>query len=147
MKIVKHLFVLGLLCISLAFTCEKHIFSYEEGCLGKDYHSDIHFVNNSESDIWLEWNPMLLSDSLFSGIHVCVKDSMGLKPLNSMCWEGELRTIPFVRVLLFDAPYNSKNCHPDSLRKFQDKHLLYMHWYTEWELDSLGWEIHYPPVE
>ena len=154
MKIIKTLTTLCVLSAAIllsAFSCVSEIYSYEKGCkyeygilLG---HSDIRFFNHTGKTIWLEWNPrypMERTDSLFSGFQVQIKDSLNLMPLKSECWEGEFRNIPFVRLFLFDAPYNSISNHPDSLRHFQDEHLIYMHWYTQNELDSLNWTIHYP---
>lgn len=156
MKIIKYLSTLCILSLAIiltAFSCGSGIYSYEKG-YKYEYgelvgHSDIQFVNHTGKTIWLEWNPrypMESSDSLFLGFQVRIKDSFNLMPLKSECWEGELRNIPFVRIFLFDAPYNSISNHPDSLRHFQDEHLIYMHWYTQNELDSLNWTIHYPPV-
>ena len=148
MKIVKVLTTLCVLSASIlltAFSCNSRIFSYE--CSAG--HPNIQFINHTDKTIWLEWNPrypMESSDSLFSGFQIQVKDSMNLMPLKSECWERELRKIPFVRIFLFDVPYNSISNHPDSLRRYQDEHLIDMHWYTQKELDSLNWTIHYPPV-
>ena len=133
-----------------AFSCGSDIYSYEKGCkyeYGKLLgHSDIQFINHTGKTIWLEWNPrypMDRSDSLFSGFQVRIKDSLNLMPLKSECWEGEFLNIPFVRIFLFDAPYNSISNNPDSLQRFQEEHLIDMHWYTQKELDSLNWIIHY----
>jgi len=148
MKIAKVLTTLCVLSASIlltAFSCDSRIFSYE--CSAG--HPNIQFINHTGKTIWLEWNPrypMESSDSLFSGFQVRIKDSFNLMPLKSECWEGELRNIPFVRIFLFDAPYNSISNHPDSLLRFQEEHLIDMHWYTKKELDSLNWTIHYPPV-
>ena len=150
MKFRKKTITLCSICISLiltATTCERHTFSFEEGCNNDNNHPNILFVNRSDNPIWLEWNPrypMSESDSLFSGFQVRVKDTLNLMPLKSLCWEGELKKIPFVRIFLFDAPYNSISNHPDSLLRFQEEHLIDMHWYTRKELDSLNWTIHYP---
>lgn len=152
MKSVNHLVTLLMLCLTIVFTamtCET-IYSHEIGCGDDDSHTNIYIINRSDQRIWLEWNPrypMERSDSLFSGFQVEVKDSFNLMPLKSECWEGELRNIPFVRIFLFDASYNSISNHPDSLRAFQNEHLVYQHWYTKKELDSLGWKIYYPPLE
>ena len=153
MNIIKTLTILCVLSIAIlltAFSCGSDIYSYEMGCkyehgklLG---HSDIQFINHTDKTIWLEWNPrypMEKTDSLFSGFQVRVKDTLNLTPLKSECWEGEFLHIPFVRIFLFDAPYNSISNHPDSLRRFQDEHLIDTHWYTQKELESMNWMISY----
>lgn len=146
MKQIKRLTTLCLMSMTIlltAFTCEEVIRSNEYGC-GDYSHPNIYFVNQSSKPVWLEWNPrypMDRTDSLFSGFQVKVKDSLNLMPLKSKCWEGELMNIPFVRIFLFDAPYYSVSNHPDSLRRFQEEHLIDMHWYTKEELDSLNWTI------
>lgn len=157
MKIIETLTILCVLSIAIlltAFSCGSDIYSYEKGCqyeYGKLIgHPNIYLINQSGKSVYLEWNPrypMDRADSLFSGFQVQVKDSLNLMPLKSKCWEGELMHIPFVRIFLFDAPYNSISNHPDSLRAFQNEHLVYQHWYTKKELDSLGWKIYYPPLE
>lgn len=153
MKALTTLCILSLAIILTAFSCGSVVYSYEKGCkyeYGKLLsHSNILFVNRSDNPIWLEWNPhypMVESDSLFSGFHVQIKDSFNLMPLKSRCWEGEFLNIPFLRIFLFDSPYNSTSNNPDSLLRFQKEHLLDMHWYTQRELDSLNWTIHYPPL-
>lgn len=143
LKKLTTLCLLGMIILMTAFTCTYETFSYEYGC-GDYSHPNIYVVNQTGKPIWLEWNPrypMDRADSLFSGFQVQVKDSLNLMPLKSKCWEGELMHIPFVRIFLFDAPYNSISNNPDSLRHFQDEHLIDMHWYTKEELDSLNWTI------
>lgn len=150
MKTTKRLTILFLFCMTIlltAFTCQSSVFSYEEGCYGEENHPNIYFINQSNQTVWLEWNPrypMERTDSLFSGFQVRVQDTLNLMPLKSICWEGELRKIPFVRLFLFDAPYNSACNNPDSLRSFQAKHLIYMHWYTLDELKESNWRIFHP---
>lgn len=152
-RILITLCISGLFVILTAFSCESDTYSYTQGCEYEDGkllgHSAIHFVNNSDNPVWLEWNPrypMSETDSLFSGFQVRIKnnDSFDLMPLKSECWEGELKKNPFVRIFLFDAPYNSISNNPDSLLRFQQEHLIDMHWYTKKELDSLNWTIHFP---
>lgn len=137
---------LGIMAISLLFmamTCESY---YMED--GKQY--GIKLINRTENPIWVEWNPyypMVNTDSLFRGFQVKIDDEFVLTPNQHFYWENELGAVPFVRIFLFDASYNSISNHPDSLRAFQNEHLVYQHWYTKKELDSLGWKIYYPPLE
>lgn len=152
MKTLKRVIRLSLLCQAIlltASTCEV-VNSWEEGCYSEKSHPNVRFINDSASDVWVEWNPrypMEWTDSLFSGFQVQVIDSLNLMPLKSICWEGEFISVPFIRLFIFDEAYNSSIRDSASLSQHQDEHLVFKHWYTKEELNELNWTIHYPPLK
>lgn len=126
-----YLFSFLVFVLSSAMTCTQ-MADYEKE--GRNDHEAVTFYNHSSSNVWIEWNPyypMSAEDSLFSGFQVIVRETFPIYPSRNLYWGNELKKVPFIRLMVFDALYTSESEHPDSLRKFQDEHLLYMHWYTK----------------
>lgn len=147
-------------------------FSCENTYLKEIENPYIRFVNQSDDTVWVEmlspyeitdyYYKESIEDSFFYGETYWPTGPHTVRQIRMSQALVEEPYEPFaVRIFVmdYDSPINidharfdyyKKQCGMDSLqviqylKEFEQNHLLYKHWYSKEELDSLNWTIVYP---